>query len=193
MSSALWVLTTLESFQGHVSDMSLPGVRRGPRGPRGPVLSRSGPQGSGPHSISPDSHKGPPSGALALCASRCSALHRWGRVAGPGSVSGPQGSGKASTGVRMSPQTLQVLVRACAGRPCTGSSPFWSSKYSTSSPRCNILSPKLYILAVSIYIIYTRDGEIQRTPAATLLVEVARLSCSDILSQSDVGVERLGG
>ena len=48
------------------------------------------------------------------------------------------------------------------------------------------------MLAVSIYIIYTRDGEIQRTPAATLLVEVVRLRRSQIF-QSDVGEERLGG
>ena len=110
--------------------------------------------------------KGPPSWALALCVPRCSALHLWGRVAGPepkGSGSGPQRSGKASTWVRVSPQTPQGQVRALAGSSCTGSSPFWSSMYSTIPPRRNILSPKLYILAVSIYIIYTCDGEIQRT------------------------------
>ena len=75
---------------------------------------------------------------------------------------GSHGSGKASTWVRMGPGDPQTPTRARACSSCTGSSPHWSSMYSTLSPRRNILSSKLYILAVSIYIIYTRDGEIQR-------------------------------
>ena len=52
-------------------------------------------------------------------------------------------------------------LRAPAARSCARCSPYWSSMYSTSLRGIKYSRPS-NIYSVRVYIIYTRDGEIQR-------------------------------